>query len=258
MPVLLFTSNNAASANIAQRLIERGFEKITEREWKYGNIRMIDTLVPNILDVPTNFDSDWLLVLSPHKAKSGIPMLTVHTPGNWDRADFGGEPRTLNNANGSKMAALLRALHMRNSSSGLNFEVVMEADHHGPTCDVPITFVEIGSTEKEWVNELAGDVVAHAVITALDSNEKYENTFGVGGGHYAKEFTHMVLNKKAIASHICPKYAVGSLAEDTFLQAIEKNVEKVRKVVLLKSLNVAQKEKVKGLCRQFGMCYEEL
>jgi D-aminoacyl-tRNA deacylase len=259
MPILLFTSKQAASLNIAAQLVTLGFKQIAEYKWQLGNVLLIDTRAQTVLDIPTNFDTDYLIVLSPHKGKEVKARLTVHVPGNWDSADFGGTPRTLNIAYGTKLTELIRMLYKHNASSKLGFDVVLEVDHHGPTCSVPIIFVEIGSSENEWRNVLAGRVVADSVLEAIKSDKCYETIcFGVGGGHYAREFTDLILKEDVAIGHILPKYKIATLAPDTFEQAVVKNVERVDKVVALKTLNVAQKQKIKDLAADFNLQYTEL
>ena len=256
MPVILYTSNNIASRLIAQKLNALG-----------PQIKPIDTKALTVLDVPTDFDTDCIIVLSTHKSKAGTPMLTAHFPGNWSKAQMGGEPRTLNVAHGGLLKRIIREMAAGNRTLGVNWPVYIEADHHGPLAKVPMIFVEIGSTEKEWSDENAVMVVAEAVNYAVSKqdignntqNSKPETVFCVGGGHYAREFTKLVLEKDDIAiGHICPKYAIDSLDDDTFRQAIEKNVDKVTRVLVLKDgTNAKQKEKVKMLCGKFEVRYEE-
>lgn len=254
--ILLFTSNNAASLNIAKKLIEKhGFEKKAENEWEREGTRLIDTKAPTVLDVPTGFDTDCIVVLSSHKSKAGGKMLTAHFPGNWEEAKMGGTPRTLNIAYGSRLKALM--LELKKSNESLGWPLFVETDHHGPACNVPIMFVEIGSTEAEWNDEKAAEVVAEAVSEFLKTERTYETVFGVGGGHYSREFTKMVLDTDTAVGHIAPKYAIDSIEEDTFRQAIEKNIEKVTKVVMLKKeTNSSQKKKIMGLCEKLGMVCE--
>jgi D-aminoacyl-tRNA deacylase len=257
MPVLLFTSNNEASLNIAQKLIENhGFVQKNESEWEKDGVKLIDTKAPTVLDVPTDFETDYLLVLSSHKSKSGKRMLTAHLPGNWGEAKFGGEPKTLNIAYGSRIKIIIEELSRAND---IDWPVFMEADHHGPTCRVPIIFVEIGSTEKEWSDENAGRVVAQAVGRSLERTEKYESVFGVGGGHYTREFTKMLLETEYAVGHVAPKYVLDDLDFDVFRQAVEKNVETVRKVFLLKeSTNRRHKRKISEFCSKLGLEYTEI
>jgi len=262
MPVILYTSKNTASRLIAQMLDALG-----------PHIKLIDTTAPSVLEVPTDFDTDCIIVLSTHKSKSGTPMLTAHFPGNWGKAQMGGVDRMLNVAHGELLKQIIIEMENARIRHGLDWPLFIEADHHGPLAKVPMIFVEIGSTEKEWNNEAAAQVVAEAVNNAVISktqdtkpatgnktqNPKPETVFCVGGGHYAREFTKLALTQDDIAiGHICPKYAIDSLDEDTFRQAIEKNVDKVTRVLVLKDgTNAKQKEKVKILCGKFGVGYSE-
>ena len=254
MPVILYTSKNIASASIAKKMLEIGVA-----------IEPIDTGSDSVLTIPTDFDTDCIIVLSTHKSKAGDPMLTAHYPGNWDKAEMGGKERTLNVADGKMLKNIIRELDIANKKHKLDWPLFIEADHHGPTARVPIIFMEIGSTEKEWKNEKAAMVVAEAVNNSVGKiqetgNPKLETVFGIGGGHYAKEFTKMALARDDIAvGHICPKYAIESLAEDTFRQAIEKNVDPITRVLVLKeSTNSSQKEKIRTFCERFGVSYEEI
>ena len=258
MPLILYTSKNIASASIAKKMLEIG-----------AMIEPIDTGSDSVLNVPTEFDTDCIIVLSTHKSKAGNPMLTAHFPGNWDKAEMGGKDRTLNVADGKMLKNIIRELDIANKKNELDWPLFIEADHHGPTARVPIIFVEIGSTEKEWKNEKAALVVAEAVSIAIKKlnerknethDSRLETVFGIGGGHYSKEFTKMSLERDDIAvGHICPKYAIESLAEDTFRQAVEKNTGSVTRVLVLKeSTNSLQKKKIKILCERFGIRYEEV
>jgi len=274
---LLFTSKNIASANIASALItHHGFEKIkkseseSDKRWMQGmqwinknKIALIDTCAATVLDVPTDFDTDYLLVLSSHKSKTAGKMITAHFPGNWGDAAYGGKPRTLNTAHCSALKLLVQSLVKSNKT---DWPVVIEADHHGPTPenDVPIIFVEIGSTEEEWSNEAAAESVADAISKSLAKDAKQISTphkffFGIGGGHYAKEFTQLVLEGSYAVGHIAPKYAIDQLDEEMFRQAIEKSVEPIKKAIVLKeSTNKQHKEKIAALCKKYGVEYAEL
>jgi len=257
IPLILYTSKNIASASIAKKMIEIG-----------ASIEPIDTVSDSVLNVPTEFDTDCIIVLSTHKSKAGNPMLTAHFPGNWDKAEMGGKDRMLNIADGKMLKRIIRELNIANKKHKLDWPLFIEADHHGPSANVPIIFVEIGSTEKEWRNEKAAMVVAEAVNNAIAKTKNetktrdatLETVFGIGGGHYSKEFTRIALERDDIAiGHICPKYAIESLSEDTFRQAVEKSVEPVKRVLVLKeSTNSSQKKKIRTFCEGFGVSYEEI
>ena len=243
MPVVLYTAKNIASKNIAEE-----FEKICPEE-----IKLISTDAETVLDVPTDFETDYLVVLSSHKSKTAGKMITAHFPGNWGEAGLGGEPRTLNTAYGSRIKEFVKATH------GKGWPVFMEADHHGPTIDKPIIFVEIGSSEKEWPDKEAAKIVAEGTLAMIKSNKTYESVLGIGGGHYAKKFTGFILETEYAVGHIAPKYVIDNLDFDMFKQAIGKNIEPIKKVVVLKEeTNLRQKEKIQEFAEKAGTEYVEI
>lgn len=272
--MILFSENNLASMNIAKKLIaNHGFVKKESASpegtslgeammetWEREGVQLIDTKAPTILDVPTDYDTDCIIVLSTHKSKTPGKMLTAHVPGNWDKADMGGEPRTLNIAHGLMLKKLIKAVDEENRKQGLDWPVCLEADHHGPTCDVPILFIEIGNDEGQWANERAANVVADAVASAIfdkTQNTEPETVFAVGGGHYQRALTKLVIESDIAVGHMAPKYAIDAMDEDTFGQAVFKNVGEVRRVIILKDeTNVAQKEKVKKFAEAAGISVE--
>lgn len=243
MPVVVYTVKNVASKNIAEE-----FEKICPKE-----IELISTDVESVLEVPTDFDTDYIVVLSSHRSKTAGPMITAHFPGNWAEAGLGGEPRTLNIAYGSRIKEFIKSAH------GKGWPVFMETDHHGPTIDKPTIFVEIGSSEKEWPDKEAAGIVAEATLAMIKNNKKYESVLGIGGGHYAKRFTEFVLETEYTVGHIAPKYSIDKLDFDMFKQAVEKNIEEVKKVVLLKEeTNRKQKEKINEFAAKAEIEYIEI
>ena len=243
MPVVLYTAKNIASNNIAEE-----FEKICPKD-----IKLVSTDAETVLDVPNDFDTDYLVVLSSHKSKTAGKMITAHFPGNWGEAGLGGKPNTLNIAYGSRIKEFIKA------TNGKGWPVFMEADHHGPTIDKPIIFVEIGSGEKEWPDKEAAKIVAEGTLAMIKSGESYESVLGIGGGHYAKRFTKFILETEYAVGHIAPKYAIDNLDFDMFKQAIEKNFETIKKVVLLKEeTNLKQKEKIQEFAVKAGIEYVEI
>ena len=251
---ILFSSKNPASANIANKLIGNWFSEKDENTWKYGRTILIDTQVENILDVPTDFETEGIVVLSTHRSEKEYPTLTVHVPGNWNEAKMGGEPRILNTVMASRMKEILRGLQRGQEKYGLGWNVNMEVDHHGPTCSVPIMFVEIGSGEKEWEHPTAGKIGAEAVMGMLEAEDVYDAYFCVGGGHYSQKFTKLGLGEDMrAAGHILPKYQVENIDMDTFRQAMEKSVEQTRGILMeKKGTNKEQKNLIEKLAKEYG------
>jgi D-aminoacyl-tRNA deacylase len=255
MPKIVFAQKNEASLNIANKLIsDHGFDESGDGIWIRDGIELVRIDVDSILDVPTSFDTDYLIVLSTHKSAKGGRMLTAHFPGNWADALMGGEPRTLNMACASRLKIMIEEISRANESLG--WPVSIEADHHGPVCQVPTMFVEIGSSEDEWGDDEAGSAVASAVSSAVRRDEEYEAVLGFGGGHYAHEFTNMVLGSPVAISHIAPKYAIDSLDSSMVRQAVEKTAEDVKKAVVIKDgTNARQKSRIEEICAELGLEY---
>ncbi|MDD5025155.1 MAG: D-aminoacyl-tRNA deacylase, partial [Methanoregula sp.] len=104
--------------------------------------------------VDKEIDADVVIFLSRHSSVNPTPVLTVHVTGNFGNAELGGTPRTLAPAAPAMMQATLRAL-ARHCPDG--YRVSYEVTHHGPTgLTHPSFFVEIGSTENEWNDPVAG------------------------------------------------------------------------------------------------------
>lgn len=256
--ILLTTASNPASKGIAEELIRKhGFSMSADGEWERNGVRMVETGAASVLEVPTDFDADCLMVLSTHRSKTPGRMLTTHVPGNWDAAGMGGKPRTLNPAPARMLKAMLKGL--KREGDAIGWPVSLEADHHGPASEKPIMFVEIGNGPEQWGDASAISAVAKAVISVLDDSEgifkeKSVAAFGVGGGHYPKTFTRLMLETDIAVGHVIPKYSIDSMDEDVFRQAIEKNVEKVDRVLIAKDeTNSAQKERVRTLCASAGI-----
>ncbi|XP_024197137.1 D-aminoacyl-tRNA deacylase isoform X2 [Rosa chinensis] len=121
---------------------------------------------------------DELIFLSKHKAASSRPALTVHPIGvphlrNGDVLPQGGKPGWAAPPNpriGPWLRLLKRIAQDRNLVP--EFEVTLEATHHGPITDTPAMFLEIGSTDDCWKRQDAAEVMALLVWEGL----------GLGGG----------------------------------------------------------------------------
>lgn len=252
--MIIFTTNNLASKNIAERLMDLGFKQTNNDRWEKDGEIMVDCKAPTVLEVP-EYECDTMIVLSTHKSKNPKKILTAHIPGNWAANEAGGNESTLNIANCSKLKILFQEIKKEADKIGWNS--CIEADHHGPTINTPIIFVEIGCTENEWNDEFAGKAIANAVEKSLKRNEKYQSAVGFGGGHYANEFSEIMIETEIAIGHICPKYMIDKIDSEMFRQSIEKNLEKVSKVIILKKeTNILQKNKIIGFCENHSVDYE--
>jgi D-aminoacyl-tRNA deacylase len=148
--------------------------------------------------IDRGMDADLIIFLSRHASVNPVPVLTVHVTGNYRAAELGGEPGTLTPADPAMMQAVLRSL-ARHCPEG--YQVAYEVTHHGPTgLSIPSFFVEIGSTEKEWADPVAGRAVAESILTATPINAL--PLIGFGGTHYAVRETDLALGTRGAFGHI--------------------------------------------------------
>ena len=159
--------------------------------------------------IDAGMDADLLIFLSRHYSANPVPVLTVHVTGNYGSAELGGEPRSLAPAAPVMMQAVLRAL-ARHCPEG--YRVAYEVTHHGPTSiSLPSFFVEIGSTEKEWSDPVAGRAVAESVLSAVPQDPV--PLIGFGGTHYAARETEIALSSRGAFGHIAHTREVPGLDE---------------------------------------------
>lgn len=148
--------------------------------------------------IDRGMDADLIIFISRHASIKPVPVLTVHVTGNYRAAELGGDPGTLTPTSPAMMQAVLRSL-ARHCPEG--YQVAYEVTHHGPTgLSIPSFFVEIGSTEKEWTDPVAGRAVAESILTATAINAI--PLIGFGGTHYAVRETDLALSTRGAFGHI--------------------------------------------------------
>jgi len=134
----------------------------------------------------------------------------------------------------------------------------MEATHHGPTIEIPCCFIEIGSTKKQWNNELAGEVIAKTIyeLNNFKSNEDLISVIGIGGPHYCPNFNKIQLNTNYAISHIIPSYSL-PLTQSILKETEEKTKEQVKEVLIdWKACNSEQKQNITDIITKAGLKYK--
>lgn len=248
--ILLVSSNkDVASINIANQILQQQpFQKTSENfqnnpiyttninQKPVTLIRLNEESI-NAQNLPENFpDTKLIIFISRHSSQSGTPTLTVHTPGNFADADFGGLPRTVSISPATAMSDTLKILTFFQQQFELsNYEVSFEVTHHGPSLNVPTMFVELGSSKSQWTDLKAAKAVACTVISIIgtfESKPTRKAAIGIGGTHYNKKFTRMVLNGETIFGHMIPKYAVANVDVSMLKHCVERSLEQVSEVLL--------------------------
>ena len=178
------------------------------------------------------YDYDGFVFLSKHAAESGVLALTCHSTGNFAYAKFGGNDRQVAIPKPNFQKIYLQTLK-KNHSQFSDFQITIEATHHGPTAlTKPSIFVEIGTTEKQWTDESLCNSVAALVHEVLSRPIK-ECPIAIcfGGTHYPSKFTNELLNGQYSLGTVIPKHALDDLDEELFLHIVTQNSD--AKIALL-------------------------
>lgn len=260
MPLIVCSKQCAASQNIKERLIEKhGFVQAEHEKfplWQKNGLQLAE--VPDkLIDIEyldSFFQTDFYIFASKHRSESGKPCLTVHSCGNWGpEAKVGGRPRSLSFTAPVPKKIAFQFLASRPIQG---FELTMECTHHGPTqMRTPLFFIEIGSTENEWGNRSAGELIADAIMESVKPNPNlFRIALGAGGTHYCPSFSKLELETDLAFAHIIPNYAIDSLEEETFAQAVERSKPELL-VLDWKGLKGSQREKIIGFAKNAGLEY---
>jgi len=199
---------------------------------KYYDLVIIPTPAISADWLEEKFDYDGFIFLSKHAAESGELALTCHSTGNFSEAKFGGNDRQVAIPHPNLQKAYLQTLK-KNQSQFSEFQITIEATHHGPTAlKKPSIFIEIGTTEKQWTDESLCNSVASLVHPVLCEPIK-ENPVAIcfGGTHYPSKFTNELLDGPYALGTVIPKHALGDLDEELFSHILTQN--SMAKIALL-------------------------
>ena len=176
--------------------------------------------------------SDAIIVLSRHSGTPGGPIITTHVPGNFGPAIYGGEDRKISIAMPFFMKNFLRAVRSR--AEGIGYPIALEPTHHGPSLDVPMAFVEVGSSEENWKDIRACKAVVLSVVEALSTRreQKFTPAIAIGGLHLNPKFTRLELTSEYAIGHFIRKLDTKYLDLDMLRKAINRSVTKARVAIL--------------------------
>ena len=188
------------------------------------------TIYTENLDLERINQYDFIIFASKHKSEKGGKTLSVHAPGNWKNADYGGEKGKVCRTSACFIKQTYEKLKENAEKHMLNdYDVTMECTHHGPLIDKPCVFIEIGSTETEWKDRRAGFAVAKTISDIIETfkpNPYNDVAIALGGLHYCQGFNKIQLKSNVAISHVIPSYAF-PLTEEMVKEAINKTEEEV-------------------------------
>ncbi|MEM2139156.1 MAG: D-aminoacyl-tRNA deacylase [Candidatus Woesearchaeota archaeon] len=312
---IITSTKDLASQNIKNILIENfPFKKINfeifnfssekniinayilENEKKEQNIILIETnseliffdtdLLENINFEKNNFESnlnikpDYLIFASKHQSKSNEKTLSVHYTGNFSKAEYGGIEGKFSKTDPLLMKIIFNNLNKNSETLKKEFNITLEATHHGPYSEKPLLFIEIGSTKDEWQNQEAGFVISKTIIDSIKNfyeikDKKKDNIINdakdtkkekialcFGGLHYCSNFNKILLNpdlsSKILISHICPKYNIKNLNIEK-LENLKRSADKIDFALLdWKGLSSEDKKFLLPLLEKSNLSFEKI
>src|SRR5271157_2615481 len=218
--LVVASKKDKAGINITTRLSQfRENPLMSPRTEPFYDFYLVEEeiLFTNNLDFDKISKYDFIIFASKHRSEKKEKTLSVHAPGNWGNADFGGEKGKVCRSSAIFQKQIFEKLNENVKQYNLDetYKVTMEVTHHGP-------FIEIGSTETEWDDRRAGFVVAKTISDTIESykeNEYNEVAIAIGGPHYCPAFNKIQLNSNVAISHVIPKYVL-PLTEEMIKEAV--------------------------------------
>ena len=237
--LLLSSTKDTASMNILSEVlkIEGWGEKqdfshglVTSHEEFEVQILLIDNLhiLADGIDKEhresTGFPVNEVLVLSKHASASKVPALTLHAigvPGETPHGERGRSGGIKGKAvpPSTRFGDMFRTMKKIAIEASLDkeYDITLEATHHGPLLDSPTLYLEIGSDEERWSDSRAARAWARAISICLGMSEDAQQRewpgegdvmIGLGGGHYAPRHKAIISETEVWVGHILANYAI--------------------------------------------------
>ncbi|GAQ77839.1 hypothetical protein KFL_000040385 [Klebsormidium nitens] len=237
--LIIATEADIASIGPSRKLIELGGWSEAEtveglRTWRHGSVRMWQlknkTIFEDYLDhrwhLGTGEAVREVIFMSRHVAASTRPAFTVHPIG---VPHLG--PNEVPPAGGkagrvsppcTRVGSWFRLLKRLAAERGFTpeFEVTLEATHHGPYLEAPTMFVEIGSTEEHWGRVDAAELIAELFWQGLglgggpdlgswsSDDQGQPVLLGLGGGHYTPRHGDVARHDGVWLGHLLSGYSL--------------------------------------------------
>ncbi len=253
MDLLVAYRGDPAGLNMAEYLTEGMTPDGGLFHGQYYDLLIIDTPVISADWLEQKYGHDGFVFLSKHAAESGVPALTCHSTGNFGQARFGGNDRQVAVPYPDLQKLYLQRLWGHKDDFG-GFEVTIEATHHGPTSlSRPSIFIEVGTTERQWNDDVLCGKVAEMVFETMAARGRtYPFAVCLGGTHYSRKFTSMLVGGKYALGTVVPKHALGMLDAELFSHILDRN--RGASAILLDEDGLGpNKQKVFGLLAGIGL-----
>ena len=265
--LLLASTEDPASMNILSELMAmEGWQE--SRDFDHGRVSShssgsVEVLIIDGLHIwadgidathslLTGSNVDEVLVLSRHVSASETPALTLHAigvPGEFPHGRKGRSGGITGTAvpPSPRFGELFRNMCRIAKEDNLenDYDLTLEATHHGPTLGTPTLYLEIGSTIEQWGDARAARVWSKTIALCLGMTELNEKKdwdgsgrvmIGLGGGHYAPRHKAVISDSDVWVGHILANYAIvfeeesenGSLPAGPWAHSVRTAVESTR------------------------------
>ncbi len=226
MQLLVAYESDPAGSNMAHFMSKDMEQDGDIFHGKNFDLAMIPTPAISADWLEEKYHYDGFVFLSKHASETGKLALTCHSTGNFSGALFGGSERQVAIPHPQLQKSYIQSLWKRRSGFS-EFEITIEATHHGPTAlSKPTLFIEVGTTEEQWNDKSLCESVARIVKDVLSTPQKrYEVGICFGGTHYPTKFTKMLLEGPYALGTVMPKHALEFLDEALFSHIIQRNRE---------------------------------
>ena len=237
--LLLASNEDSASMNMLSELVSLGGWD-SPREFDHGQVTGHSSCDVEILLIDglhiwadgideehsslTGSKVDEVLVLSRHVSASETPALTLHAigvPGEFphgEKARSGGITGTAVPPS-TRFGELFRNMCRIAKEANLEkeYDLTLEATHHGPVLQAPTLYLEIGSTVEQWEDVRAARVWSETIALCLGMSDPSSKKdwggegdvmIGLGGGHYAPRHKAVISESDVWVGHILANYAI--------------------------------------------------
>ncbi|RLF24305.1 MAG: hypothetical protein DRM97_03665 [Thermoprotei archaeon] len=261
--ILVASKDDPASVNMFKTLLntypfKEHQTSIGDKAYRWGPMTLIifsrELLELDNIDQELGMlgENHYYVFLSRHESEAKIPSLLVHTPGNWtSHSPYGGKPYEICICPSLLMKKVLLKISRNIRELSEKWRFGMEVTHHGPYLQSPAIFIEIGSTEEEWTDKQASNVLIHSLVDVLmeynhDLGVQYPFIIGIGGPHYAPSFNRIALETDVAVSHVIPSYALeADFRYEMIIKAIRRSLGRFASIVLdWKGLRAHHREKI--------------
>ncbi|RLF20952.1 MAG: hypothetical protein DRZ82_00715 [Thermoprotei archaeon] len=235
-----------AGMNIVEKLSSLVDMEVEKYNLRIGNTEVKKRYVGNSVDIfivdtdtvfledidPLISEYELIIFASRHESRSRRPMLSIHVPGNLsDEAKLGGKPWRVCYAHGAYMMSVFKIMYSEYLSSRLSemrWDCCYEATHHGPYIrERPVFYIEIGSSESEWVNQEASEIISYALVKGLAKDVDNVSFVGISGLHYASVLSRKCFERDIPLGHIIPRYIFEELkTKDRIKRVLDEVVKK--------------------------------